>query len=100
MRLPTESSTRREFLQSSVMLVASQATNGNLLAQAASAPSGASFAPYQEQRRNELWGLLGDLPWQHQPGPPRLLKTEEHNNYTLERWVLDLMELSLFPPCC
>jgi hypothetical protein len=79
------------------MLVASQATNGNSLAQGASAPGAISFSAYQEQRRKELWGLLGDLPWQHKPGPPKLLKKEEHENYTLERWVLDLNGIEPVP---
>jgi dienelactone hydrolase len=41
-------------------------------------------------RRTELVNLLGDLPWTHRPAPPRLLKTEKHDGYTLERLVLDL----------
>jgi dienelactone hydrolase len=48
------------------------------------------FAAYQESRRRELWGLLGDLPWLHQPAPPRVVSTEKHPNYTLQRLVLDL----------
>lgn len=57
----------------------------------ASSPAPATdFQAYQEKRRNELWGLLGDLPWSHQPGPPKLVNTEKHDGYTLERLVLDL----------
>ena len=41
-------------------------------------------------RREELWNVLGDLPWAHRPAPPRLLKTEKHDGYTLERLLLDL----------
>jgi len=48
------------------------------------------FAAYQESRRGELWGLLGDLPWQHQPVPPQVVRTEKHDGYTLQRLVLDL----------
>ncbi len=48
------------------------------------------FAAYQESRRGELWGLLGDLPWQHKPSPPQFVRTEKHDNYTLHRLVLDL----------
>lgn len=48
------------------------------------------FAAYQESRRGELWGLLGDLPWQHQPAPPQIVRTEKHEGYTLQRLVLDL----------
>ena len=48
------------------------------------------FAAYQENRRGELWGILGDLPWQHHPAPPQVIRTEKHDNYTLQRLVLDL----------
>lgn len=48
------------------------------------------FSAYQERRRQELWSLLGDLPWQHRPGPAKLVKREKHDGYTLERLVLDL----------
>jgi len=48
------------------------------------------FAAYQESRRGELWGLLGDLPWQHQPAPPQVIRTEKHEGYTLQRLMLDL----------
>lgn len=48
------------------------------------------FAAYQEKRRKELWSLLGDLPWQHKPAPAKVVKTEKHDGYTLERLVLDL----------
>ena len=50
----------------------------------------AEFAAFQAQRRKELWGLLGDLPWDHKPSPPMVLATEKHDGYTLERLVLDL----------
>jgi len=48
------------------------------------------FSSYQKRRREALWGLLGDLPWQHEPGPPRVVRREEHDGYTLERLILDL----------
>jgi dienelactone hydrolase len=49
-----------------------------------------NFFRDQENRRRELWDLLGDLPWRHQPGPAKLVKTEKHEGYTIERLVLDL----------
>ena len=49
-----------------------------------------SFSSRQESRRKELWGLLGDLPWNHRPGPVRVVRKEGHDTYTLERLVLDL----------
>lgn len=48
------------------------------------------FTRYQRERRKLLWGLLGDLPWDHKPGPARLIRTEQHDGYRLERLVLDL----------
>jgi dienelactone hydrolase len=48
------------------------------------------FVQRQEHRRRELWGLLGDLPWQHQPKPATRLSVEQRELYTLERLVLDL----------
>jgi len=55
------------------------------------------FASFQRRRRKELWGLLGDLPWSHKPGPARLVRTEKHEGYTLERLVLDLNGLEPVP---
>jgi dienelactone hydrolase len=53
-------------------------------------PAIESFAAMQAERRRELWSLLGDLPWQHRPGPTQVLKIEKHEGYTLERLILDL----------
>jgi dienelactone hydrolase len=55
------------------------------------------FATYQERRRWELWGLLGDLPWDHVPASPRLVSREQHEGYTIERLVLDLNGLEPVP---
>jgi dienelactone hydrolase len=55
------------------------------------------FEAYQSKRRKELWGLLGDLPWDHQPAPPTLVRKEKHDGYTLERLVLDLNGLQPVP---
>jgi dienelactone hydrolase len=92
-------STRRDFLEKTVAVALSGAlparkptAKRTALPQAASpvGQSPESFAAHQESRRKELWNLLGDLPWQHQPGPPKLVSKEEHDDYTLERLVLDL----------
>ncbi len=80
---------RREFLKTSAQMLAAGATL-SLPALRAAERSAREFAAYQEKRRKELWGLLGDLPWQHKPGPAKLVKTEKHDGYTLERLVLDL----------
>ena len=97
MKPPRESSTRREFLHNSAMLVASSSRVRRVFAQQVSTPGGASFTAYQQQRRKELWSLLGDLPWQHRPDEPKLLKREEHGNYVLERWLLDLNGMEPVP---
>jgi dienelactone hydrolase len=55
------------------------------------------FSAYQNERRDVLWGLLGDLPWQHQPAAPKVVRTEEHDHYTLERLVLDLNGIEPVP---
>ncbi len=82
---------RREFVQSCAAAMAwTTSQRGFLTADEASQTSGEEFASYQERRRKKLWSLLGDLPWQHPPAPPTLLKTEKHEGYTLERLVLDL----------
>ena len=44
---------------------------------------GASYQAYQAARRQELWGLLGDLP-EVRPPAARLLRTTRHEGYTLE----------------
>jgi dienelactone hydrolase len=52
--------------------------------------SAEQFAASQAKRRKELWGLLGDLPWQHQPRPPQLIGTDQFTGFRLERLELDL----------
>lgn len=79
--------TRRDFLRTSTVAASALISREPALAQNR-APQ--PFAAHQEQRRKELWSLLGDLPWQHRPAPPKLIKTEKHDGYTLERLVLDL----------
>ncbi|HUI42217.1 MAG TPA: alpha/beta hydrolase family protein [Terriglobia bacterium] len=83
---------RRDFMAQVAALLAlrghspmNAATGGT-----ASRDAGNEFTQFQERRRRELWGLLGDLPWKHQPAPPRLIRTERHEGYTLERLVLDV----------
>jgi hypothetical protein len=87
---------RREFLKSSAGMLA---LNSGLPATSNANPSRAAkqFATYQAKRRKELWGLLGDLPWQHTPGPAKLVRTEKGEGYTLERLVLDLNGIEPVP---
>jgi hypothetical protein len=79
----------------------SEPANANLEASAPEikgpAPSAGEFTAHQENRRRELWSLLGDLPWEHKPAPPKLVRTEKHENYTLQRLVLDLNGIEPVP---
>ena len=82
-------SNRRQFLRNTAAAAASGALVG-----AKSLPTpghdAESFAAMQAKRRCELWSLLGDLPREHRPGPARVLSTETHKGYRLERLLLDL----------
>jgi len=90
---------RREFLKQSAATVA--VTGGSAASEERSrgaiTPSNKGFSAFQQKRRKELWSLLGDLPWQHKPGSAKLIKTEKHDGYTLERLVLDLNGVESVP---
>lgn len=92
MKTPIAISNRREFLRASAVVMAAGALASTAARAGAEAPQESSrgFAANQTQRRKELWGLLGALPWNHRPGPAKLVRTEKHVGYTLERLVLDL----------
>jgi len=96
MRLTPHSWTRRQFLQTSAGAAgaAAIATRSSFAGDANVSPA---FASHQEQRRRELWQLLGDVPWNHEPAPPRLVSKEKHDGYTLERLVLDLNGIEPVP---
>ena len=92
-----KTTTRRQFVSRFALLTGGvplglNSAAGNLIAETATA-----FTAYQQRRRDDLWGLLGDLPWQHEPAPPKLVRTEEHDRYTLERLVLDLNGIEPVP---
>lgn len=87
---------RRDLMIGSAALAGSVAMRGADLPVVPPQP-GEDFGSYQQRRRRELWNLLGDLPWNHQPAPPRLVRTEKHEGYTLERWELDLNGLEPVP---
>jgi hypothetical protein len=91
--------TRREFLTRFAALAAMGATLPMKpdTQPFATSEARAEFDIYQQRRRWELWSLLGDLPWDHKPTPPRLLRTEKHDGYTLERLVLDLNGIEPVP---
>jgi len=82
--------TRRDFVQSGAA-AAALGTTGRVTSSASPRfDSSESFSSYQDHRRKELWGLLGDLPWQHKLGVPKLMSSEKHDGYTLQRLILDL----------
>ena len=92
MRPANALSTRREFLQASAAATVSAAVpvSNALDEHAPQQPRDDAFLARQKERRKELWELLGDLPWEHNPGPAKLVSKEEQEDYTLERLVLDL----------
>lgn len=57
----------------------------------------AEFAAWQENRRKELWGLLGDLPAPRKPTLTKLRKSERKDGYTLEHLELDLNGIESVP---
>ncbi len=57
----------------------------------------AAFFEKQKLRREELWGLLGDLPPRNRPIGAKLLKTEAHPGFQLEHLELDLNGLEPVP---
>ena len=96
MKTSSDIFTRRDFLHASAAVVAATAAGTPTGAVSSVAPD-ESFTSMQEKRRKELWWLLGDLPWKHQPGPARLITREEHDGYTLERLMLDLNGIEEVP---
>jgi hypothetical protein len=52
------------------------------------------------QTAAELWTLLGELPWKHEPSPAKTIWIEQHDGYSLERLVLDLNRVEKVPPSC
>jgi dienelactone hydrolase len=84
------------------MMIGSAALAGGLAMQGSSltvaaAEANGDFKTEQARRRRELWSLLGDLPREHKPAPPRLVRTEKHDGYTLQRLVLDLNGIEPVP---
>jgi hypothetical protein len=90
---------RRDFLKQSAAMLAlgAEASAGGQGLPAAQPQAGEAFSAFQARRRQELWALLGDLPWAHKPGPVSVVKSEKHDGYTLERLVLDLNGIEPVP---
>jgi dienelactone hydrolase len=89
---------RRKFLQATVLATsAAWAVNSGKSLMADDRPTQAEFAAHQKLRRKQLWSLLGDLPRDHRPQSPKLVKSEQHAGFTLEHLVLDLNGLEPVP---
>jgi dienelactone hydrolase len=54
------------------------------------------FSAHQQLRRQQLWGLLGDLP-ERRPPVGRLIRTEQREGYRLEHLELDLNGIQPVP---
>src|SRR5262245_43660549 len=80
---------RREFLKRTAATIATSPVLSSI-ARAQGSRSKNGFVAQQQRRRRQLWSLLGDLPFNHRPGPAKLIKTEKGPGYTLEYLELDL----------
>ena len=90
---------RRDFLKQSAAILA-LGVEGTMKADELGSRGderAADLSARQQRRRAELWGLLGDLPWAHTPGPAKLVRTEKRDGYVLERLILDLNGLEPVP---
>lgn len=92
--MPRSTFDRRDFLKATV---AASAVGGALPMTAQTFKSKREFTAYQQKRRKQLWGLLGDLPLNHRPNAPKLVKTEKGDGYTLEHLTLDLNGIERVP---
>jgi len=92
--MPLSTFDRRDFLKATV---AASTVGGALPMTTQSFKSKREFTAYQLKRRKELWGLLGDLPFNYRPKPPKLVKTEKGDGYMLEHLVLDLNGIEPVP---
>ncbi len=86
---------RRQFLQRSVPWLGLGAPRAMTeLLHADRRPE--EFAAHQSRRRQELWGLLGDLP-PKRPPRAKVLRREQCQGYTLEHLELDLNGIEPVP---
>src|SRR3954462_8679324 len=91
--------TRRQFVSRTALLSGGMGIGLNSTATNAFPGSTAdnAFSFYQKSRREALWGLLGDLPWQHEPTQHTVVRIEDHDRYTLQRLILDLNGIEPVP---
>jgi dienelactone hydrolase len=92
----SSSMARRDFLKQSAATIA-VASGDSPMGAAQSVKTKREFNAYQQKRRKLLWSLLGDLPFNHRPQPPKLIRTEKGEGYTLEYLTLDLNGIEPVP---
>jgi len=65
---------RRDFLKQSAAMLAlgTEPSAGEQVQPSRQPEAGEVFSTFQARRRQELWSLLGDLPWAHKPAPAKL----------------------------
>ena len=99
MAISGRKTTRRQFVSRTALLTGGigLGLNSTVTHSMPESETDNAFSSYQKQRREDLWGLLGDLPWQHEPAPPKVVRTEVHENYTLQRLILDLNGIEPVP---
>ena len=85
---------RRGFLK---VCAASACVKAGLTMPVQAATAAPDFLAYQARRRDELWGLLGDLPERDPPKVAKLIKTERGDGYTLEHLELTLNPFEAVP---
>ncbi len=88
---------RRDFLKQTAATVAAGSAGLPSIDEQPAPKTKREFIAYQKQRRKLLWSLLGDLPFNHRPGPPKLIRTERGDGYTVERLELDLNGIEPVP---
>ncbi len=87
---------RRDFLKTGAVAWGTVLLN-QLSFSAERNPRAQQFFEHQARRREELWGLLGDLPPRNRGVTARLLRTEPGPGYTLEHLELDLNGIEPVP---
>lgn len=87
---------RRKFLQRSLMASAAGMLSP-LNAVTAMEQNESKFILDQKAQRKKLFSLLGDLPTDYSPKPPKLLKKEQHVGYTLEYLDFDFNGMERVP---
>jgi cephalosporin-C deacetylase-like acetyl esterase len=93
MALASRTLTRRQFAANAAALLG--LGWGSIVSRAQEKP--VDFSAHQDKRRQELWGLLGDLPFEHRPKPAKTIKTEKKDGYSLEHLELDLNGMGPVP---